>query len=157
MHRRVFDRGEVQRWLSWALEQETDECLLWPFGFQSRGYPKFWDGEKDWLAHRVVCERAHGPAPDHYDAAHSCGTRACCNKRHLSWKTHADNLEDRRAHGTLPMGESDSKSVLTEQQVQQIRRTARTRGVGTELARQMGVHPNTVYSARDGRSWKHLT
>ncbi len=43
--------------------------------------------------HRLVCHAIHGapPAPEGWDAAHSCGNRACCNPAHLSWQTWQQN------------------------------------------------------------------
>ena len=154
MARRVIDKAEVFAWLDWAASQETDSCLLWPFSVQSRGYPKYWDGKAAHLANREICRRAHGDSPtDVHEAAHSCGVRLCCNKRHLSWKTHADNLEDRRHHGTLPMGEGAWNAKLNETHVRAIRASKLSQA---KIAEAYGCHPGTIQAIVEGRSWKHL-
>lgn len=150
--RRAFDRDEILRWLGKALHADTDSCIIWPFRVQVKGYGVFWDGEVYHLAHRFICRAWYGPSGDD-DAAHACGNRLCCNRRHLSWKSHAENLEDRRGHGTLPMGTKAYQAVLTEDQVIAIRAARRTQ---RELADQYGVSPGTIQAIREGRSWKHL-
>lgn len=139
-----------------ALASETDNCIVWPFSVGSHGYGDFRDADGHHLAHRYVCRAAHGEPFDDADASHAvgCTTRLCINKRHLSWKSRAANLEDRRAAGTLPARETHCCAILTEAAVTAIRSAPRVRGIGVELARQYGVHPNTIYAVRDGRSWK---
>lgn len=154
MSRSVIDLDNIWRWLTKALQHESNECLLWPFRVQVRGYGVFWDGEESHLAHRYVCRAAHGNPDLGEEAAHSCATRLCCNKRHLSWKSHAANLEDRRAHGTLPMGEKSYQAKLTEGMVLAIKASSRSQ---KDLAEDYGVAPGTVQAIKDGKSWKHLT
>lgn len=150
------NKKDIAAFFAKAKVFDSDECLLWPFRVQTRGYGIYYDGEYV-LAHRRVCSEAHGLPDEGMEAAHSCGTRLCCNSGHLSWKTHADNLEDRRDHGTLPQGESHYGSILTEEDVRHIKSVQRVRGVGAALAREFGVHPCTIYSIWRGQSWKHLT
>lgn len=95
--------GEPLAWLSTSLLIETDDCVTWPFSRSTAGYGDLRVNGEHVLAHRWVCEKVHGPAPTLlHEAAHSCGKghEACVNKRHLSWKTHKDNHDDRHAHGT---------------------------------------------------------
>ena len=49
-------------------------------------------------AHRIACERAHGPAPhDQPFALHSCDNPPCVNPEHLSWGTPSRNGLERWA------------------------------------------------------------
>ena len=95
--------GVPLAWLESHVRHEGGECLTWPFSRSGGGYGNVWLNKKVKLAHRVMCERAHGPpsTPIH-DAAHSCGKghEGCCNPKHLSWKTKKENQADRRLHGT---------------------------------------------------------
>lgn len=44
--------------------------------------------------HRVAYEFFNGPIPDGMVVMHSCDNPPCCNPRHLSLGTQADNLHD---------------------------------------------------------------
>ena len=142
--------------IAMALAMETDDCIVWPFSVGSHGYGDFRDADGHHLAHHYVCREAHGKPFEGADAAHAptCISRLCVNKRHIRWATRAENLEDRRAAGTLPMRAKHCAAILTDVAVAAIRSAPRIHGIGAALARQYGVHPNTIYAVRDGRSWK---
>lgn len=149
-------KPEITTFLDTALSYEGDECVLWPFSVGSHGYGDLRRGGRHQLVHRLICEEANGPAPaKNLDAAHECGHRLCCTKRHISWKTRGANLEDKLTHGTHIFGEKHHGAILDEDAVKTIRTASRARGVATALAARYGVHPNTVYAVRDERSWKH--
>ena len=80
-------------WLDYAVQIHTDDCIRWPYGLTSVGYPSG-------AAHVVVCERCAGPRPEGMEAAHSCGHAWCVNPRHLEWKSPRANTFDRIAHGS---------------------------------------------------------
>lgn len=127
--------GPVNSWLrDVAFKYVGSACLVGPASTLPNGYAQAnWGGKKTYV-HAVVCDHFHGPrpSPDH-EAAHSCNTRACGNGDHLAWKTHADNMADQVAHGTLPRGERNPNSVLSAPQVRAIIRAPNVRGVGASL------------------------
>ncbi len=108
--------GKPQMYLNEIVMQyDGDECLIWPFGCDSGGYAKLWrDGQMQTVS-RIVCELLYGKPVNRMDAAHSCGCGhlACVAKRHISWKTVADNSADRVIHGTHIWGERHGASKLT--------------------------------------------
>lgn len=141
-------------WLAWALEQETDTCLLWPFSRGSHGYGDFRRTDGHHTVHVYICEQTHGPRPTpRHDASHSCNTPLCANKRHLRWDTRKGNFWDKRANGTHPARENSPQAILTEVQVAEIRAVPNFRGIGPTLGKKYGVHFNTIYAVREGRSW----
>jgi hypothetical protein len=82
-------RSEIIDWIAKHTRFAGDECLIWPFArsLQGYGYVRF-DGETR-LAHRVICQLAHGEPPDDASqVAHSCGKGhdGCVNQRHLRWE-----------------------------------------------------------------------
>lgn len=95
------ERGSPKRFLGEALTSDTDLCLMWPFSVGSHGYGQINIGGTPELAHRIVCERAHGDAPlPTSEAAHSCGKPLCINPQHLSWATPVENQSDKYEHQT---------------------------------------------------------
>jgi hypothetical protein len=118
------ENGAPKAWLDWAFEQETDECLLWPFAL--RGGPYEYGQMQDGYPHRIICERRHGPCPQDKECRHHCGRGLCCNKRHLSWSTHIENESDKAIHGTNynhPMwgyGLDNPQTKLSESDKQEI-------------------------------------
>ncbi len=151
--------GEPWRYLqNVILLMETDECINWPFARNSNGYGMVTARKHYQLVHRVICEQVNGPppSPDH-EAAHTCGKghEACVNKRHLVWKTHAENMGDTLIHGTHVRGTRNGHAKLTDSDVMAIRRL---RGVISErnLASNYGVSRGTINSLMRRRSWSWL-
>jgi len=144
--------GEPQRhFREVVLPYDGDECLVWPFSRNSQGYATM----SNKLVSRLVCERTHGKPPSRlHEAAHSCGKghESCVAKRHLSWKTHAENMGDKVEHGTYLRGEDQYNAKLTEDTVRQIRKL---KGHYSEsaLAKIFGVSRGTISSAMRRKSW----
>jgi hypothetical protein len=138
------------KWLLQHVYHLGDECLLWPLGFSGTGYGIFSAHKQHYYAHRYMCELAHGPAPDGYQAAHSCGDPRCVNPKHLSWKTPAENQLDRHEHGTTMEGR---RHKLTPEQVAEIRAVAGTEPRARTAAR-YGVTGVTVRHIQNGNTWK---
>lgn len=86
---------------------EGDECLIWPFSKDRKGYGQVRFAGKLHIVSRLACQEANGPPPTpKHEAAHSCGNGhlACATKRHLSWKTRTENMADKVMHGTSMRG-----------------------------------------------------
>ena len=88
-------------WLDAAVQQQTDECIVWPFGVGSHGYGALSVNGVMQTTHTYACEVAHGPRPEGMQVCHSCHERRCVNPRHLRWCTSAENTDDARAAGRL--------------------------------------------------------
>lgn len=135
-------QGECHKWLCDNAGYAGDECLIWPyFKNTETGYGHLGFEGKQRYAHRLMCEMAHGPAPDDKPyCAHSCGNGhlGCVNPRHLSWKSVADNLLDRRDHGTVRANTNGHAGKLSVEQIAQIR-ALKGKKSQYALARMFGV------------------
>ncbi len=91
-----------------VLKYERDDCLIWPYGKDSLGYARIWNGEerKAENVNRMVCDHFYGQSPENHVAAHSCGMGrdGCVNHRHLRWATHKENANDTVLHRKLKIG-----------------------------------------------------
>lgn len=143
-----------------ALMSATDECILWPdhFRMADNGYGRVAHDGRSIAAHRLVCIRAHGPAPfTKADAAHRCGVRRCMNPRHVRWATRQENAADKVLHGTDPRGERHGRSKLTENDVREIRRRYEAGGVTlAEIGSIYSIAITTAHNVVSCRNWGWL-
>lgn len=133
-----------------------DDCLPWPMSRHPTGYGSFGFERKILYAHRVMCELVHGPAPSPaHECAHSCGKGhlGCVNPRHLSWKTRAENEQDKIAHGRSAWGVNrPRRHMLTVEKVAQIRALGDTKTV-TELSVMFNVTRSNIRKVLKYETW----
>ena len=142
-----------------VMNYQGDDCLKWPFGRITGGYGNIQVNGKMRRVPRIVCEIVHGPppTPDH-EAAHSCGKghEGCCAPAHLSWKTHAENMQDKLQHGTHNRGERNGSAKLNENDVRKIRALAGTM-LQHDIAKQFGITRIMVNLIINRKSWAWLS
>ena len=130
-----------------------DECLIWPFHRDKFGYGKMRSGgEAGKLAHRVICTLVHGEPPSsNHEAAHSCGNGylGCVSPKHLSWKTKAENEQDKVVHG---------RSRVTKLSVNDIKtiRELKGRAFQVDIGTAFGVDRSAISKIWRGINWQHL-
>ena len=132
-----------------------DECLEWPFARNPAGYGNLMVSGSYTNAHRVMCEIAHGLPQDGMQAAHSCNNKRCVNPNHLRWDTPSGNAADKIVAGTQHRGESTPNSILTEQDVINIR-SDWPHMTCDQLSEKYGCHRNAAWKAATGRTWRHV-
>lgn len=141
-----------------VLPYAGDDCLIWPFFRAANGYGRIQVDRRPALVHRIVCKHANGspPTPAAH-ASHSCGRGkdGCVNPRHLSWKTPAANMADKRSHGTDPRGSRNSQSALREEDIPVIRSLAGEK-TQKEIAEMFGVSKSTIGMVQTGATWGHV-
>lgn len=120
---------------------------------------------KVWV-HRLVCEAFHGSAPtDGMHAAHGNGNPADNRAVNLRWATPTENAADKKLHGTEIFGERNGRSILTRDQVAEIRDMAASlprssggrrikKGSIGEISRLFGVSDACIRQVISGTRWK---
>lgn len=128
------------------------------------GYLSYSIGSTHVLAHRLVAQAFLGhPEPGQNQVAHKDGSRVNCHWSNLRWSTSLDNHNDRRLHGTGPVGERNPKAKVTEADVRFIRREyQRIKRPGSgrrvaELDQAFGLHRATILDIAMRRTWQHVT
>lgn len=158
---RQSPRGEPEKYLKVAIAYGGDECLLWPFSKNNRGYPQINRrslGKQ--LVHRIVCSAINGtPPPDKPQVAHSCGNgnKGCVTTRHLRWASVRENCSDTIAHERTTRGEKAKLSKLTSAEALEIYARANAGENQRQLAKEYGVAQTLVSMIRLGKRWAWLT
>lgn len=148
--------GEPEKFFADALSSNTDECVLWPFSKEKKGYARILHEGRFIVASRMMCEKVNGAPPsEEYHAAHSCGVCSCINPKHLSWKTASDNAKDKEAHGTRQFGAIHYAAKLSEASVREIRAIGRSRPLD-EVATMFHVSRTAVRKVLDRKTWTHI-
>ena len=152
--------GEPARYFQTVvLTCRSDDCLVWPYGKNNRGYALLSQNSRMRLVHRLACEATNGPPPTpEHQAAHSCGKghEGCVNPNHLSWKLCAENHADKLLHGTHNRRERSPHAKLTAAQVREIR-SLEGRMKSGRVAERFGVSPITVRDIQRRKTWRYLS
>lgn len=155
----VAPRGAARDWLyEIANAKHDNKCLMYPFFRRPDGYGQYQESGRKVLAHRKVCQLAHGdPSGSDHEVAHSCGKGhlGCVNPRHLRWDSREGNMSDKVQHGTHARGERSCNAKLCEADVREIRRLA---GVISyrQIGERFGIAKNTARLIAIGERWGWL-
>jgi hypothetical protein len=142
--------GEPQAFLDVSLLMETDECILWPYARNPQGYGMILHKG---LVTRIVCEKVNGfPPTDKHEAAHSCGNGhlGCINKRHLSWKTRLENIND-----IFTLNGVHHNAKLTIEQVIEIKALENILSQ-VKIAKKYNVSRRTIQRIYENINWSWL-
>lgn len=154
------ERGSTWDFLNSLIGHNGDDCVVWPFSRDGRGYARIREDGENIPAYRVMCKLAHGePIAPRDHATHSCGKGhdGCVNPKHLEWGTRYKNQQDRVEHGTSNRGERCAAHKLkTDEVVDIFARLNAGDGIG-DLACEYGVSYITIHDIKSGRSWAWLT
>lgn len=109
---------------------------------------------KMWIHRAVLMTFARKPFPGE-ECRHLDGNPANNRLDNLSWGTRQENADDKKRHGTQPIGEKTGTHKLTIQDVITIRKLYKNRSL-RDLAKQFGVSHTTIRRAALGIKWRHL-
>jgi hypothetical protein len=157
-HRCAWDAQrtpDIEKFVMRLGEKTDSGCILWA-GVKTRlGYGAF--GTPPKAAHRFAYELANGPIPNGLHVCHRCDNPGCVNHEHLFLGTRSENMADMRSKGRQCRGEAKYSSVLTEDDVREIRRRYADGGVFyKELAAAFGVSPPLICRIVNRKKWAHV-
>lgn len=153
-------RSYVERFWSKVVKVQTlDGCWYWTGAIQENGYGRFKLDDKIELAHRVSWLLEYGSLPEG-QVLHKCDVRRCVRPSHLWEGTSSDNnkdcIEKGRGNRVAPKGQESHLSILTENQVHDIRLKA---GLGLSqvfLAKKFDVSISTIHKIIHRSTWSHI-
>lgn len=114
--------------------------------------------------HVIILEAFAGSRPDGMECRHKDGNPANNTLGNLEWGTPLENLNDKRKHGTVRIGEKHQNAKLTVEIVREIKASLapdgkRNTNPGTrqrDLAKRFGVTPACISAISIGRTWSHV-
>lgn len=153
--------------------REPESCWMWLGGHTSDGYGSVSYQGKNQSASRVAFLLSGGQLEPGQVVMHSCDNRGCCNPKHLSSGTVADNNLDMVAKGRLvvsfggrngsrvhlecrPRGTSNKTAKLSDESVAAMRKLRANGMTYSAIASQFGVHVSTAHRAVTRRLWNHV-
>lgn len=148
--------------------KKTKTCWWWTGPHTAHGRPtirlsKNPEGENynTYYAHRWSYEKFVGPIPDGLYVCHKCDNPSCVRPDHLFVGTQDDNMKDmvRKGRQNNPLGESNGRAKLTEDDVRYIRlnykKMDKVHGARA-MGRRYGVVPATITEVVARRKWTHV-
>lgn len=149
----------------WKRVQKTSDCWLWtgatkearrsqPLGYGVVVLSKV--PYKRMYAHRMSWEIHYGSIPRGKQVLHKCDNPPCVNPTHLFLGTQLDNMRDCGTKNRKAIGHRNGRSLLTENQVRDIRmRLLRGESIRS-IGRIYGRGKSTIWSISAGINWGHL-
>jgi len=133
-------------------------CWIWIGGIASGLQPPYGCmrvGDKSVLAHRISWVLHRGEIPDGLCVLHKCDAPPCVNPAHLFLGSRGDNNTDRKRKGRNgdTRGEKHPASILTEEQVLEIRADTRLQ---REIAQSFGIAQGQISMIKSHNSWGHV-
>jgi hypothetical protein len=134
---------------SFRLGGPKGDCYEFTGLTNTHGYGRIKCNRIEYQTHRLSYELWIGAIPEKMLVCHSCDNRKCFRPAHLWLGSPRDNANDMKQKGRAHkgIGESNPMMKLLADQVRSIKLSQQP---STELARQYGVHRNTIIRIRNG-------
>lgn len=164
--------NQLVRFWSYVDKRGDDECWPWKGAKDKDGYGLARWNNKQYRAHRVAFEIAHGSIDPVLEVHHACDNPPCCNPKCLSQGTQLENSRQmvergramagdrsptRRFPERYPRGEKQHLAKLTEEAVREIRARHACGGISFgALGREFGVTEGAIRLVVQRKNWKHV-
>lgn len=175
----VSNLGRVRSWRrrSWNATKPITTPRLLKLSPAANGYCviRIGDGNrrKTMYVHEIVLLSFVGPRPNGYVCRHFPNREKTDNRlANLAWGTEFENSADKRAHGTIPLGDSHwtrripeaiprgedrTFAKLTDEKVRAMKSMLSSPGITCRaVAEVFGVHRVHVNRIRLGKIWSHV-
>jgi hypothetical protein len=130
-----------------------DACWEWSGYRDALGYGQVKIDGQSRKSHRIAVVAMGVSIASEDVIMHTCDNPSCCNPKHLVVGTHAANVADRVAKRRSARGARNGRSLLTEEQVREIKKDDRRL---VDVAKDYGVSPSTISLIRRGKNWAHI-
>jgi hypothetical protein len=130
--------------------------------FDKQGYLRLSLGKRGggrlgkFSVHALVALAFIGPRPDDMVVRHHNGQKTDNRSENIRYGTQAENIADKREHGTQTRGERHPRATISDDQAREVIRRALAGERITDVAREYGVTVASVWSLKNGRTRRHL-
>ena len=130
-------------------------CWIWQRSKDKDGYGyiKAKGIRSAYKAHRLSYKIFNGEITDGLFVCHKCDNPSCCNPEHLFLGTAQENKHDSIIKDRHATGSRCHKSKITKEQAIYILKSSLS---APKLASEYGIHRNSIYALRSGKTWKSL-
>lgn len=112
----------------------------------ARGFPRMMKHGKVMKVRDYVYATQVEPFGDDEEIIHGCGDKHCINLDHLKKIPKTPN----------GLGSKNSRAILNEEQVVEIKKRLKQSIGVRDLAKQLNIHPSTIYNIKRGHTWGHI-
>jgi len=141
------------------IPNNKNECWIWKKQKSGRYGTMTINGVKSIGAHRFSYEHFNGEIPEGMFICHHCDQPKCVNPKHLFLGTPQDNVDDKMRKGRFKcaIGEQQGNSILTEDQVKEIKLKLKEGIYQRIIAKEYNIAQSAISKINKGIYWKHVT
>lgn len=154
--KQLHDLTLVERWNAYVTERGPG-CWEWQGSRDGNGYGRLNVNGTPELAHRLSWVIFFGPITSSDHICHRCDNPSCVRPEHLFKGDHTANMADKMAKKRhrygVSRGEANGFSMLTEEQVREIRASV---GASDKIGQCFGISGRQVRDIRTRKSWAHI-
>ena len=156
-HVTFLPTNETERfWSKVDRSAGPEACWPWLGHRQKNGYGQFRMGNKRRvLAHRFAIGLTEIGDRKNGVAKHSCDNPSCCNPKHISPGTQAQNQAEKVQRGRSLVGARNPNATMSEETALVIKRRRKAGDRYVDIARDLGLSLHRVHKVAN-YSWKHL-